>query len=372
MKQQLAMKEIDGQREFSYRLLTGKTGSDATEIQRTRSRQPLGQTKLQDSSHLSSLPTITSSRCYFGLCCVGAHEETITHWAKGFTKQGIPVCATANCLVNRIGFNEYGAIIALLELSETAHRLVTRIPFDDLGTLRQWTDGETNVDKEWVQQFFLRTAQGSELDNASEVQASVYVAPTPRSTSSRSNNLCKAIVALLELSETAHRLVTEIPFDDLRALAELKKCGPNKVKWLQKNFFSKIGLHTVTQIDTAGVAELANLREPAITMMGKTKPANQPSPQLGTRTAANPLCHFKWQCLGCREGTKVHLGSFRICVGRDFDGNEKVVRVCKTAQGIVNTFGYDEYVAQMAKKGRSRKQPPSLSSTTSTKKQKGN
>ena len=128
----------------------------------------------------------------------------------------------------------------------------------------------------------------------------------------------------------------------------------------------------MTQIDTAEEAKLANQPEPEITNLGETKPASQPSPQLGKRTCANHLCHFKWQCLGCRENTKCHVGTFRIRVRGESDGNEKVIRVCKTAQRLVNTFGYDDYAAQIRGRdcGYDEQEPPSLSSTPPHKKTK--
>ena len=142
------------------------------------------------------------------------------------------------------------------------------------------------------------------------------------------------------------------------------------MKWLDNYFFPRADLHRWTQIDTAQEAKLANQPEPEITILGETKPASQPSPQLEKRVCVNHLCHFKLQCLGCREGTKDHAGTFRMRLRGESDSTGEVIRVCKTAQLLVNTFGYDEYAAQIAKKGRSRNHPPSLSSTPPHKKTK--
>ena len=63
------------------------------------------------------------------------------------------------------------------------------------------------------------------------------------------------------------------------------------------------------------------------------------------------LCHFKSQCLGCRQGSEDHFGKLPVRVQDAIEGSEKVIPVCKTAKLFVNKVGLDEYAAIIARHG---------------------
>ena len=385
------MQKTDGQtkkheqhNEYIHRLLAILSRPAADEIQGIRRPQPLSQPDLQVPLRFSATQTKakqTSRNCHFGLQCIGSQQGTTRHKAKHFvcvkhastgTQDTVPVCATANWVVKIIGFKEYGAIIALLQLSQKEHRLAIGVPCDDLRALRKKCDEMPSptralFQREKLEELCLRRASRG-ADGAVEEAGLVEEAPVAYAPAVQAS-----LVALLELNEEAHRLVTGIPFDHLRALAEFKQKrqqAVGKLHWLAKCLPKETKIDRVTQIYTVEETKLIKQPELEMANLGDTKSVRQPLQQLGKRTCASHLCHFKWQCLGCRERTKDHVGTFCLRVPGEPDGTGQVIRLCKTAQLVVNTFGYDEYVAKIAEKGKSRQHPPSLSSTPPHKKTK--